>query len=163
MSAADRSEASSRASSQAFQAVGAERTVGQLFASATADLSALVHDEIALAKAEIGKDVKRGLTGSGVGIVAAVIAVAAIPMFSFFFAYGLHALGVSLWLSFLIVAVAYLVIASVAGFLAYRFFKKVSPPDRTIASTKATVDVLKGAKPHPAAPVTVDGHKILTP
>ena len=30
--------------------VGAERSIGQLFASATADMSALVHDEIALAK-----------------------------------------------------------------------------------------------------------------
>lgn len=40
-------------------AQGAERTLGQLVASATAEMSALVHDEIALAKAEIRQDVKR--------------------------------------------------------------------------------------------------------
>jgi hypothetical protein len=36
---------------------GTERTLGQLVASATAEMSALVHDEIALAKAELRQDV----------------------------------------------------------------------------------------------------------
>lgn len=156
MSAADRSEASPETD-------GADRTVGQLFAAATADLSALVHDEIALAKAEIGKDVKRGLAGGGAGAAAAVILLASIPMFSFAAAYGVHALGITLGWSFLIVAGAFVLIAAIAAFLAVRFFKKVAPPERTIASTKATVDVLKGAKPHPAAPVTADGRKVLLP
>src|SRR5919112_3750317 len=40
--------------------VGAERSIGQLFATATTELSALVHDEIALAKAQLKRDVKRG-------------------------------------------------------------------------------------------------------
>ncbi len=40
--------------------VGAERSIGQLFATATAEMSALVHDEIALAKAQLRQDVKRG-------------------------------------------------------------------------------------------------------
>lgn len=46
------------------EAQGAERTLGQLVASATAEMSALVHDEIALAKAEIREDVKRVGSGS---------------------------------------------------------------------------------------------------
>ena len=45
--------------------VGAERSIGQLFASATTELSALVHDEIALAKAQLKQDVKRGATSGG--------------------------------------------------------------------------------------------------
>ena len=142
---------------------GAERTVGQLFAAATADLSALVHDEIALAKAEITKDVKRGGAGAVFGIVAALVLLFSVPMFSFAAAYGLQALGLTLGWSFLIVAGAFVLLAVIAGLLALRFFKKVSPPDRTIASTKATVDVLKNAKPHPAAPLTADGHKVLLP
>ncbi|MFC1442955.1 phage holin family protein [Streptacidiphilus sp. N1-10] len=155
MSAADRYEASPTNG-------GADRTVGQLFAAATADLSALVHDEIALAKQEIKKDVFRGVSGGGAGAVAAVVALASIPMFSFAAAYGIHALGITLGWSFLIVAGAFVLIAAVLGLVAFRFFKKISPPERTIASTKATVDVLKGTKPHPAAPITADGHKVLT-
>lgn len=155
MSAADRYEASPTNG-------GADRTVGQLFAAATADLSALVHDEIALAKQEIKKDVMRGVSGGGAGAVAAVVALASIPMFSFAAAYGIHALGITLGWSFLIVAGAFVLIAAVLGLVAFRFFKKISPPERTIASTKATVDVLKGTKPHPAAPITADGHKVLT-
>jgi hypothetical protein len=58
----------------------------------------------------------------------------------------------------------YVVIALIAALLAVRWFKKLSPPDRTIAGAKATVDVLKNAKPHPAGPAvtTGDGHKALT-
>lgn len=70
-----------------------ERSVGQLFAAATADLSSLVHDEIALAKAEIRADVKRGVAGSVSGVVAGVIALASIPMFSFAAAYLLRYWG----------------------------------------------------------------------
>jgi hypothetical protein len=129
---------------------GTERTVGQLFAAATADLSALVHDEIALATQELKKSAMRGVTGGGAGAAAAVVLLASIPMFSFAAAYGIHALGVSLGWSFLIVAGAFVVIAGILGYLAFRFFQKLSPPERTIASSKATVDVLKNAKPHPA-------------
>jgi hypothetical protein len=160
MSAADRFEASAQQS-------GADRTVGQLFAAATADLSALVHDEIALAKAEIAKDVKRGLFGSLAGAVAAVVALFSVPVLSFALAYGIHDLGRSSGLtigwSLTIVGGVYVVVAAIAGLLAWRFFKKLAPPDRTIASTKATVDMLKNTKPHPAAPLTTDGHKILLP
>ena len=38
---------------------GDSRSIGQLVASATAELCALVHDEIALAKAEPRQDAKR--------------------------------------------------------------------------------------------------------
>jgi Na+/proline symporter len=155
MSAADRYEASPTNG-------GADRTVGQLFAAATADLSALVHDEIALAKREIKKDVIRGATGGGAGAVAAVIALASIPMFSFAAAYGIHSTGLGLVWCFFIVGWAFVFIALLAALLAVRAFKKISPPERTIASTKATVDVLKNTKPHPAAPITADGHKVLT-
>jgi hypothetical protein len=142
---------------------GTERTVGQLFASATADLTALVHDEITLAKQEIKKDVKRGLAGSGSAVVAGVVALASVPVLSIAAALGIHALGPTLGWSFLIVGGAYLLLAAILGFVAFRFFKKLSPPERTIASTKATVDVLKGAKPHPAPEsITQDGHRALT-
>src|SRR4051812_19334018 len=106
MPAADRSEPN-----------GADRTVGQLFAAATADLSALVHDELALAKKEIKKDALQGLAGGGAGIAAAVVAVASVPMFSFAAAYGIHATGLGLAWCFLIMGGVFLVLAGVAGYL----------------------------------------------
>ncbi|WP_377270117.1 phage holin family protein [Peterkaempfera sp. SMS 1(5)a] len=129
-----------------------ERSLGQLFSAATADLSSLVHDEIALAKAEIRQDVKRGVAGGASLMIAGVVALAAIPMLSFAAAYGIHALGLTLGWSFLIVGGAYLLLAAVLGLLALRSFKKVEKPQRTIEGARATADVLKKAKPRPAGP-----------
>ncbi|MFE0462187.1 phage holin family protein [Kitasatospora sp. NPDC058965] len=129
-----------------------ERTVGQLFAAATADLSALVHDEIALAKAEIRQDVKRGVAGSASGIVAGVFLLASVPMLSFAAAYLIHFWGVPLGGSFALVAVAFWLLAAVLGLLAWRSFKKIEPPHRTIEGAQATAEVLRNARPRPATP-----------
>ncbi|MCD0482421.1 phage holin family protein [Streptacidiphilus sp. ASG 303] len=127
-----------------------ERSLGRLVSAATADLSSLVHDEIALAKAEIRQDVKRGVAGGASLAVAGVVALAAIPMLSFAAAYGIHALGITLGWSFLIVGGAYLVLAAILGLVAMRSFKKVEKPQRTIEGAKATADVLRKARPRPA-------------
>jgi len=132
--------------------VDGERSLGQLFSAATADLSSLVHDEIALAKAEIRQDVKRGVAGGTSLAVAGVVGLAAIPMLSFAFAYGIHALGITLGWSFLIVGGFYVLLAVILGLLAWRSFKKVEKPQRTIEGAKATADVLKKARPRPALP-----------
>lgn len=128
---------------------GDGRSLGQLFASATADVSALVHDEIALVKVELRKDVKRALFGSGAVGAALVLAFFAMPMLSMAAAYGIHALGLGLAWSFLIVGGAYVLIAAVLGLFAYGRFKKVKKPERSIASAKETAAVLQNAKPHP--------------
>lgn len=130
------------------QAEGASRSLGQLFASATAEMSALVHDEIALAKAELREDVKKVGLGSGAIAGAAALAFFALPMFSMAAAYGIHALGLGLAWSFLIVGGAYVVIALVLGVFARAKFKKVKKPERSIASAKQTAAVLQSVKPH---------------
>ncbi|GAA1963664.1 phage holin family protein [Kitasatospora viridis] len=128
-----------------------ERSVGQLFAAATADLSSLVHDEIALAKAEIRADVMSGAKGASSGIVAGVVLLASIPMFSFAAAYGLNAAShIGLGWSFFVVAWAFVLIAVVLVVLMLRFFKKVEKPKRTIEGAQATAEVLRNAKPRPA-------------
>ncbi|MGA5409482.1 phage holin family protein [Streptomyces lavendulocolor] len=128
---------------------GAERSLGQLVASATAEMSALVHDEIALAKAELRQDVKRGAMGGAAISVAGVFALFSLPVLSFAAAYGIHNLGLGLAWSFLIVGAAYLVLAGLLALLAVTKFKKVKPPERSIASAKQTAAVLGNAKPHP--------------
>lgn len=127
----------------------ADRSLGKLVASATAEMSALVHDEIALAKAELRQDVKRGVMGGAAISIAAVFALFALPVLSFAAAYGIHNLGLGLAWSFLIVGGAFLLVAALLALLAVGKFKKVKPPEKTIASAKETAAVLQGVKPHP--------------
>jgi Putative Actinobacterial Holin-X, holin superfamily III len=132
-------------------AVGADRSLGQLVASATAEMSALVHDEIALAKAELRQDVKRGAIGGAAISIAGVFALFSLPVLSFAAAYGIHNLGLGLAWSFLIVGGAYLVLATLLALLAVAKFKKVKPPEKSIASAKQTAAVLQTVKPHARA------------
>ncbi len=125
------------------------RSLGQLVAAATAELSALVHEEIALAKAELRQDVKRAGTGGGAVAVAGVLALFAVPVLSFAAAYGIHNLGLGLAWSFLIVGVAFLVLAALLGLLAVSKFKKISKPELTIASARQTAQALQNVRPHP--------------
>lgn len=132
------------------------RSLGQLVSTATAELSALVHDEIALAKAELRQDAKRAGIGGGAIAAAGVLALFALPVLSFAAAYGIHNLGLGLAWSFLIVGGAYLVTAGLLGLFAKAKLKKIKPPERTIASAKETATALQGVKPHPRA--LADGH-----
>lgn len=126
-----------------------DRSLGQLVSTATAEVSALVHDEIALAKAELRQDVKRGVTGGAAIGIAAVFALFSLPVLSFAAAYGIHNWGLGLAWSFLIVGGAFLLIAGLLALIALRKFKKVKPPEKTIASAKETAAVLQTVKPHP--------------
>ncbi|MER7822045.1 phage holin family protein [Streptomyces virginiae] len=131
------------------EAQGAERTLGQLVASATAEMSALVHDEIALAKAEIREDVKRVGSGSASMVAAGVLALFSVPVLTFAAAYGIHNLGLGLAWSFLIVGGAFLLIAGLLVLIGVRKFKKVKPPEKSIASVKQTAALVQTVKPHP--------------
>ncbi|MEU9675017.1 phage holin family protein [Streptomyces parvus] len=126
-----------------------DRSIGQLVASATAEMSALVHDEIALAKAEVRQDVRRGAIGSIAFVAAGVFALFSIPVLSFAAAYGIHNLGLGLAWSFLIVGTAFIALGLLLAVLGIRKFKKVKPPEKSIASAKQTAAVLQKAKPHP--------------
>lgn len=125
------------------------RSLGGLVASATTELSALVHDEIALAKAEIRQDVKRGAIGSGAMIVALVLILFSLPVLSFAAAYGIHNLGLGLAWSFLIVGGAFILLAALLGLVAKVVLKRIEPPKRTIDSAKESAAVLQNARPHP--------------
>lgn len=131
---------------------GAERSLGQLVASATAEMSALVHDEIALAKAEIKQDVKRGAMGSAAALVAVVVLLFSLPLLSFALAYGIQAW--SHWhisVCFLLSFAANVLIAVLLGLVAYAKFRKVKPPEKSIASAKQTAAIMQNVKPHPRA------------
>ena len=139
---------------------GQERTLGQLVASATQDISTLVRGEIALAKIEIGAQLKKAGVGGGLLAAAGVIAFYSVYFIFTTIAEGIQALGLSRWLSYLIVTVFMLLVAGLLAFMGIKKMQKVQPvPERTIANAEATVEGVKTAlqSPHPAqqpAPTT---------
>ncbi len=120
-----------------------EQTLGALFADASRDLSTLVHSEIELAKAEIRRDVKNGITGGAMFGAAGFLAVLVVILLSIAAAYGLVAAGLHPAWAFLIVAGVYLLVAGVLVLLGLRSVKKVGAPERTIRTSKDTAAFLK--------------------
>ncbi|MGH3415214.1 MAG: phage holin family protein [Actinocrinis sp.] len=114
-----------------------------LVSSATKDVSSLLRDEVALAKAEVKRDVKRAATGSGLFAAAAVLAVFALIMLSFAAAYGIHALGLGLAWAWLIVAGGYLFIGAVCAGVGILRLKGIRGVNATKRSTNESLAVLK--------------------
>jgi membrane protein implicated in regulation of membrane protease activity len=125
----------------AFDPAGNE-SIGHLVKDATAHLSTLVRAEIELAKGEIAQSAKRAVIGSIFFVVALVILLYSSFFFFFFAAELFDSWLHRRWLSFLIVFVAMLLIATLAAFLGWRRVKKIKAPQRTISSLKDTTAAL---------------------
>ncbi|MGW7686458.1 phage holin family protein [Kribbella sp. NPDC054772] len=122
---------------------GDEPTVGQLVANVSKDLSSLVRGEVELAKTELKKTAVAAGTGAGMFAGAAFLALLAIVLLSIAAAYGLVAAGLDPAIAFLIVAGVYLVVGAILVFIGRRALKSAKGPQRTIESSKESVEVLK--------------------
>ena len=126
----------------------AERTLGQLVAEATQDISSIVRSEVALAKAEMAADAKKAGLGVGMFATAGVFAFLALILLLIAAAYGLVALGLSPWLAFLIVAVVLLIIGAVLVLVGKRSIDSVQgKPERAIKSTQETIAAVRPGTP----------------
>jgi uncharacterized membrane protein YcjF (UPF0283 family) len=124
-----------------------ERTLGQLFAAATSDMSALVHDEIALAKAELRADAKKATVGGTAFTIGLSLILFGIPVLSFAFAYFLRWLGLGLAWSFLITFGVHVVIGTVIVLYGIARLKRLNKPEKAIDSARRTVEVISGTRP----------------
>jgi hypothetical protein len=120
-----------------------ERTLGQLVAQASEDLTSLVRAEIALAKAELRADARNAALGGGLlgaagylGLLASITGVITV-------AYALVAAGLRAWLAFLIVTAALLLVAGILALVARSRFKRLRPPERTLRTTKEASAAVK--------------------
>jgi hypothetical protein len=113
-----------------------EPTIGKLVVDASRDVSALVKHEIELAKAELKVSIRAGGISIGLFAGAAFLALLAVIMFSVAIAYFIHMTGLDLAWCFLIVFVAYLLLAGLLGFVGARTIRKVKPPERAIEQGK---------------------------
>jgi len=120
-----------------------ERTLGQLVAQASEDLSGIVRAEIALAKAELRTDAKNAAVGGGMFGAAGYLGLLATVTLVIAAAYGLVAAGLAPWLAFLIVTVVLLLIAAVLALIGRSRVRKLKPPERTIRNAQATIAAVK--------------------
>ena len=123
-----------------------DQPVGDIIKGITDDVKLLVRDEIALAKAELIPAAKNGGIGAGLFAGAGYFAICALSVLYFAAAYGLAAaFGWPVWLGFLVVGVALLVVAGICGGIGFMLVKRVKPPERTIAQANETVAEVKTA------------------
>jgi len=123
----------------------AERAIPNLLKDIQDDVKGLVQGEVELAKAELVPAAKNGGIGAGLFGAAGYFAINAALLIYVALALGIAELGLPLWLSFLIVAVALLLLAGICALIGRGFVKKVKPPKRTIAQAQESVAVVKGA------------------
>jgi hypothetical protein len=113
----------------------ADSSLGELVATATRDLSSLMRQEVELAKVEIKRDVVAAGKGAG-GLGAAGFAAGLGLLFlSIAAAFALGRV-VPLGTGFLLVGVAYLLVAGLAALIGLKSFKKMAPPAKTIETLK---------------------------
>ncbi len=119
-------------------------TIGRLVASASRDISALVHSEIALAKSELRFSAKAGGVGAAMFVVAGFFGLLITVLLSIAGAYFLVMAGLDPAWAFLIVSGAYLILAMLLIAIGVWLVKKIKAPEKTIATAKEIPAALKG-------------------
>ena len=121
-----------------------ERTFGELAKSLSEDVSTLVRQELALARAEMTQKGKRAGIGLGMFGAAGVIALAAVGALTAFFILALSEAGLDGWLAALIVTVVYAAAGGAIIMSGRAAMKRRSlTPVETVDSIKETAQWLK--------------------
>jgi uncharacterized membrane protein YqjE len=136
-------------------------SIGDLVKDATAQMSTLLRAEVELAKVEITRDVKKGLTGSVYFILAMVVLLYS-TFFMFFFLAELLDTWLWRWASFLIVFILMLLTTAVFALLGYRKVHRIRGPQETIASVKETTSALSPSNLRGTAGATAGAGTALT-
>jgi hypothetical protein len=138
--------------STAPQGPGSEQaSLGELVATASRDLSLLIHQEMELAKAELKQSAVSAGLGAGFLGAAGGLGIFALFAITIGIAEAITAGGIDRYWSYLIVAGGYLLLAGVLAIFAKNRFSKLSAPQRTLRTVKDDVAWIK----HPTvAPTT---------
>jgi uncharacterized membrane protein YqjE len=120
-----------------------DKSLGELVALASGNVSRLVRSEMELAKLELKGDIKKAALGGVLFGVAGVIAGVVVILLSIAVAYALIDLGVWHWAAFLIVAFAYVLLALVLCGIGYLRMRKIGGLKRTRRTTKDDLTMLR--------------------
>ncbi|MBS4727738.1 phage holin family protein [Mycobacterium sp. SM1] len=139
-------------------ATAGEPSIGDLVKEASAQVSTLVRAEVELARAEITRDLKKGLAGS-VFFIAALVVLCYSTFFFFFFLAELLHTWLWQWLSFLIVFGLMLVVTALLALVGFLKVRRIRGPRRTIESVKEARTALSPGhdRVRQRAPITPDG------
>lgn len=113
----------------------ADASIGELIKDATTQMSTLVRAEVELARAEITRDVKKGLTGS-VFFISALVVLFYSTFFFFFFLAELLENWIWRWAAYLIVFALMVLVTVVLALLGYLKVRRIRGPQQTIESVK---------------------------
>ena len=134
-------------------------SIGDLVKDASTQVSTLVRAEVELARAEITRDVKRGLTGS-VFFIAALVVLFYSTFFFFFFVGELLDIWLYKWAAYLIVFGVMVVATVLLALLGYLKVRRIRGPRETIESVKETREVFVSHEHRSvAAPVVGPGDR----
>lgn len=124
-----------------------ERSLADLVVDVSEQASILVREEIELAKAEVSAKVSKLGRGAGVGIAAGTFAFLALILILHGIAWllGEEVFDGNIWAGYFVTAGIFLLIAALAGFIAYRALKAGSPPvpEQAIEEAKLTKQMLE--------------------
>ena len=145
----------------------ADPSIGDLIKDATTQVSTLVRAEVELARAEITRDVKKGLTGS-VFFIAAMVVLFYSTFFFFFFLAEVLNIWLWRWVAFLIVFGAMVFVGSVLALFGFLKVRRIRGPQQTIESVRETRTALtpghdKAQAGKLAIPEGTAGDKAATP
>jgi hypothetical protein len=141
----DRTTPGNGRQSGAYSASGQEPTgspdrIGHAINDVTQKIQVLVREEVELAKAEVGAKASKLGKGAAIGAAAGIFVLGALVLILHGFAwlawYLLFPDETYFW-GFFLVAGVLLVIAAIAGFVAYRALKAGSPPTPQMAIDEA--------------------------
>jgi uncharacterized membrane protein YqjE len=124
------------------------KSVGELVLDVSERVSTLIREEIELAKTEVGEKVGSLLRGSVVGIAAGTFAFLALILAMHGVAWAISEafFDNKVWPGYFIEAALFLLVAAVAGLIAYRAVQKGAPPvpEQAIEEARRTKAVLGG-------------------
>ena len=119
------------------------QSIGDLVSDASKHVSTLIQGEIELAKLELRSSVKNAGTGAGMFAGAVVLLVFSLTFLFISLAEGFVALGVPRWLAYFLVFLVLAIVVAILVWLGMKKVKRVKAPERTIATSRETVEYLK--------------------
>jgi uncharacterized membrane protein YqjE len=132
-----------------------EKSVAGLVFDVSERTSALIREEIELAKAEVSEKVTKLLRGSAAGVAAGAFAFLALILIMEGFAWLLNEeVFDNSWAGFFIEAAVFLLIAAGAGYFAYRSVRAGAPPmpEQAIEEAKLIRTTIEGEVKEAVAP-----------
>lgn len=124
-----------------------ERTLADLVVDVSERASTLVREEIELVKAEVSEKATKILRGSVVGIAAGTFAFLALILILHGIAWllGEEVFSGNIWAGYFVTAGIFLLIAALAGLIAFRSVKAGTPPmpEQAIEEAKLTKEMLE--------------------